>query len=160
MFKTLIIHPADPTTDFCKQMYSGLEQVDKITYDEVNPSQLEEYDKIIMIGHGTSFGLFTSDQTGYVIDHRHVEILQKKTCVFIWCNANIFVITLDSGTIIWIIYLYIGFLLTLVFHSMNKTLEKQDRVTILAYPTIVYGWIPYLIIFIIEISLTKIKKLV
>ena len=57
--KTLLIHPADPTTDFIKDFYA-----DNIDWTIVNdlPSKsklkklVKSHDTIIVIGHGTDNG--------------------------------------------------------------------------------------------------------
>lgn len=89
--KTLVIHPEDKTTDFLSPIYSGKDwtilKVD-ISDDELQ-RLIREHDRIIMLGHGTWCGLL-----GYgrlVIDQSWVETLQQKKCVFIWCNADVFV---------------------------------------------------------------------
>lgn len=89
--KTLVIHPSDESTDFLKPIYDGLD----ITLVTENISRgklrtlIRDHDKIIMMGHGCEKGLF-----GYkrlIIDSNFVMFLREKECVFIWCNANVFV---------------------------------------------------------------------
>lgn len=97
--KTLIIHPKDRTTSFLDIVYSGIPDKTVIT-GGISKSDLRtemmKYDRIMMMGHGTPFGLFSvgqfKDSYGYIIDMSFVEILkEKKDNVFIWCNADQFV---------------------------------------------------------------------
>jgi hypothetical protein len=96
--KTLIIHPTDKTTDFLIPIYSGIKEATVIrgglTRDEVN-KQIEQHDRIMMMGHGSPSGLFAVGQFsgayGYVINYETVSLLRNKECIFIWCNADRFV---------------------------------------------------------------------
>ena len=114
--KTLIIHPNDKTTDFLKPIYSGIENktVDTgdLTKDEVK-DLITKHDRVIMLGHGTPFGLMAVGQfisnpvlidkgeneyysyqlnSGFIIDDSMVDELNKKSNnVYIWCNADRFV---------------------------------------------------------------------
>ena len=101
--KTLVIHPKDKTTDFLKPIYNKRNftvlntdfEFDKVT------ELIKNHDKIIMLGHGTPFGLLAKDQFAnlgnnwmtarYAIDNRHAEYLKNKECIFIWCFADRFV---------------------------------------------------------------------
>lgn len=90
--KILVIHPADPTTDFLKDVYSELDC--KIISKTISRSKLKrailQHDKIIMLGHGTKDGLIGSSGST-IIDSRLVYLLRNKQCVYIWCNAVDFV---------------------------------------------------------------------
>lgn len=114
--KTLIIHPNDKSTDFLKLIYSGIENKTVVTggmtKDEVR-NLIAEHDRVIMLGHGTPFGLmavgqFTSNpilidkaedqyhsyqlNSGFIIDDSMVDELSKKSNnIYIWCNADRFV---------------------------------------------------------------------
>ena len=48
-----------------------------------------------MLGHGNKFGLFSvPDKDGvyrrFMVDGRYVQFLRDKTCIGIWCYANLF----------------------------------------------------------------------
>ena len=95
--KILVIHPSDRSTDFLKPIYSNIENATVITggmnRNEVD-NLIKEHDKILMMGHGSPYGLFSIGQFGtwsYVIDGHTVPLLRNKECIFIWCNADRFV---------------------------------------------------------------------
>lgn len=90
--KTLVIHPADPTTDFLKTIYQGLDC--EVITDQLSKGKLirkiKENERIIMLGHGAPYGLF--GHYGMMISSEHVEFLRDKPHnVYIWCHANQFV---------------------------------------------------------------------
>ncbi len=95
--KTLVIHPKDSTTDFLSVIYADKKEWTIINY---NPSKTElkkkikEHDRIVMLGHGTEYGLILTQQNNHprlIIDSDWVYLLREKQCVCIWCNADIFV---------------------------------------------------------------------
>jgi hypothetical protein len=94
--KTLVIHPDDRSTDFLKPIYSGLSNTTVLTENISQPALKEaiaEHDQIIMMGHGSPSGLFNVSSMGhnfFTIGKEHVELLQDKKNIFIWCNANAF----------------------------------------------------------------------
>lgn len=122
MKTTLIIHPKDSSTDFLKPIYSNIENKtvidgsDGITKEEVY-ELIKEHDQVMMMGHGSPYGLFSlvdyfkykkptqtiihingkptiyeTTRSPYVIDSTTVKLLSEKTNnVFIWCNADMFV---------------------------------------------------------------------
>ncbi len=50
---------------------------------------------IMMLGHGTEYGLFSKPNRKGVFErclvyHRHVSFLRGKTCIGIWCHADKF----------------------------------------------------------------------
>lgn len=89
--KTLVIHPDDLSTAFLSQVYEGKDW----TIINHNPSkrylkeQIKAHDRIIMLGHGTKFGLHGFRRT--VIDSTHVYLLREKEIIAIWCDADQFV---------------------------------------------------------------------
>jgi hypothetical protein len=96
---TLIIHPEDKTTDFLKSIYANISEATIITSgtkEQVN-EEIKNHDRIIMMGHGSPYGLFSVgrfiNSNGYVIDHTTVNLLRGKENIFIWCNADKFVRT-------------------------------------------------------------------
>ena len=95
--KTLVIHPDDRSTDFLKPIYSNLPDTTVLT-ENVSPYALKkvitEYDQIIMMGHGSPYGLFNVSRIGhsfFTIGKEHVALLRDKKNIFIWCNADQFV---------------------------------------------------------------------
>lgn len=99
--KTLVIHPADPTTDFLKPIYADLE-CDMIRSDFRDYNmipKMKKADHIIMMGHGSPAGLMNIVRTaggiiagyGNVVSSKHVYLLREKLTTCIWCNANSFV---------------------------------------------------------------------
>ena len=97
MNRTLIIHPADRSTDFLKPIYAKIPNATVITSgtkDQVN-EEILNHDRIMMMGHGSPSGLFSvgkfGNSNGFIIDENTVELLQGTENVFIWCNADKFV---------------------------------------------------------------------
>lgn len=95
--KTLIIHPEDKSTTFLNLIYANV--VATIVTKGVSKNALREmikdYDRIIMCGHGSPFGLFSMGRfyqtNGYIIDESFVDVLRNKENFFIWCYASDFV---------------------------------------------------------------------
>lgn len=101
--KTLIIHPQDDTTSFLDIVYKDV--VDKTVVrggmSKMDVMDLiQTHDRVMMMGHGSSGGLFSIGQfkysgwknSGYIIDQHCVPLLkEKQDNVFIWCNADRFV---------------------------------------------------------------------
>jgi len=94
----LVIHPTDPSTDFLKPIYENISSA-TILHGGATKEQvlhlIDENDRIIMMGHGSPFGLFNVGRfvssNGYIIDDTMVEALRNKECIAIWCNADQFV---------------------------------------------------------------------
>ena len=95
--KTLVIHPADPTTDFLKVIYEKMVGATIITDPFISKSKIrqliKEHDHIVMMGHGSFYGLIADQRTKrFIIDPTMVQLLREKdevTCI--WCNADQFV---------------------------------------------------------------------
>jgi len=93
----LVIHPTDASTDFLKPIYANITDA-TIMNGGIGKGQvakaIDEHDRIIMLGHGSPFGLFSVGQfignNGYVIDESMVPLLLDKECIAIWCNADQF----------------------------------------------------------------------
>ena len=95
--KTLVLHPYDESTQFLRKAY---ERMDRYQYDLVSDFSsltisdvqelMKKYDRILMLGHGTEYGLVDKKRGIYVVDCTCVPVLKEKECVFVWCNANIF----------------------------------------------------------------------
>ena len=83
---TLVIHMADPSTDFLKGIYEGKGY--PVIRGRISEAELmveiERYPRLFMLGHGGPAGLFGP---GYLIGHDFGEELSKKTGIFIWCHA-------------------------------------------------------------------------
>lgn len=95
MNNILVIHPKDPSTDFLKEIYSDIEVdiIDGICSNEFIVEQIKTHDRVFMMGHGSSLGLFGKNG-GYVINSSPeiIEALnEKQNNVYIWCHANEFV---------------------------------------------------------------------
>lgn len=97
--KTLIIHPKDPSTDFLSHIYAPLEDKTVIR-GGISKSDLREliesYDRVLMLGHGSPYGLLSKDQFPdaglYIVDESMIsELLNKSDSIFIWCYADQFV---------------------------------------------------------------------
>ena len=93
--RTLVIHPHDESTHFLKPIYENIPNKTIITgglfTDEVN-KLICSHDQIIMLGHGSSRGLFgVNFKRNYVIGDDQADLLQDKECIFIWCHADRFV---------------------------------------------------------------------
>lgn len=89
----LVIHiiSKDDTKDF-SGIYNDLDATVLI-----NPSTsiarkaiVDERDIVVLIGHGTEYGLFNKNLNGYFIDSSWVQILRNKTVIGIWCYAGNF----------------------------------------------------------------------
>lgn len=97
--KNLIIHPADASTDFLKPIYANISDA-IILNGGASKDQVKElitqHDRIIMLGHGSPFGLFSIGQfmgnNGYIIDSTMVDVLKHVECISIWCNADQFMV--------------------------------------------------------------------
>lgn len=92
--KTLVIHPIDKTTDFLKPIYSGHSDWDVMDCNISKSKMVRlimQYDRIIMLGHGSEDGLFDFKRKRMIINSNHVYLLRQKVCVCIWCNADEFV---------------------------------------------------------------------
>ncbi len=89
--KTLVIHPKDNTTDFLSEIYSGndWDVINANISHKILKQKIKDSDRIIMLGHGTEYGLIGFGRV--VIDSKLVYLLREKYCIYIWCNADVFV---------------------------------------------------------------------
>ena len=94
-----VIHANDPTTSFLSPLYEQREDMTvHITESSTNGAiqrALLGDDTIMMLGHGNQYGLFSMpDKSGkynrFLITDKHVQFLRTKTCIGIWCHANLF----------------------------------------------------------------------
>jgi hypothetical protein len=100
---TLIIHPEDQTTKFLDPIYTSIPNK-KLIRDELNSERLnkemETHSRIIMLGHGTAIGLLCPcNETGrleQIVNIYHAwELSKHPENVYIWCNADRFVLEHD-----------------------------------------------------------------
>jgi len=88
--KTLVIHPEDHSTRFLKLVYKDKDWT-VIDYDiskKKLKEQIKSHDRIIMLGHGTGYGLI--GHRGFVIDSTYVYLLREKILFAVWCNCDVF----------------------------------------------------------------------
>lgn len=90
MKKTLIIHPADQTTDFLKIIYQNRGFTEETQFFEPDHLKqlIQNHDRIVMLGHGYHHGLLNFMQP--IIDESFVPYLKEKELVGIWCFAKAF----------------------------------------------------------------------
>lgn len=97
---TLVVHPYDETTLELERVYAG-KQADVLHSETLARSDVEtalltgRYDRIILLGHGTEYGLCNMKSDSYVFDLgllRKIVIPRKIEVVAIWCHASLFFI--------------------------------------------------------------------
>lgn len=84
--KTLCIHKEDPTTTMLSQIYEGkgwdvINKPSEISSDVLN-DLIDSHERIVMLGHGTSFGLIGS------VGPEQAPHLKDKKLFALWCNAD------------------------------------------------------------------------
>lgn len=101
--RTLIIHPEDPTTAFLRVAY-GRDTVAEglmdsgylsVITDPTTPNKrvveaIRAADAVVMLGHGSPFGLMSIKPPRAVIGSNHVYLLRDRVCVGVWCHADKF----------------------------------------------------------------------
>lgn len=95
--KTLVIHPADRSTDFLSRIYTGNNSNGwAINTDCRNvrliKEQIKNHDRIITMGHGSPMGLFYTPINSNPLNEDVINLLKDKQCICIWCNADQFVL--------------------------------------------------------------------
>ena len=94
-----VIHANDSTTQFLSLLYEQRRDISMhITEASTNSAvqrAIREGDTVLMLGHGNKYGLFSvPDKDGvyrrFMVDGRYVQFLRDKTCIGIWCYANLF----------------------------------------------------------------------
>ena len=94
-----IIHANDPTTKVLSLLYDTKEynymRIDERSTNAEVQNIIRGDDLVIMLGHGNQYGLFSiPNRNGkyerFLITDRHVQFLRDKTCIGIWCHANLF----------------------------------------------------------------------
>jgi hypothetical protein len=97
--KTIVLHPKDDSTTFLDTIYKGIPSNDITLITEGKTKKelidlFELHDRIINMGHGSPFGLFSVGKfiNPYVIDGTYKDIFnKKKNNILIWCNADEYV---------------------------------------------------------------------
>lgn len=94
-----VIHANDTTTSFLSLLYEQREDVlAHMTEKDTNAAvrrAIRGDDTIMMLGHGNEYGLFSMPYSSgryerLLVDGSHVQFLREKTCIGIWCYANVF----------------------------------------------------------------------
>jgi hypothetical protein len=94
-----VIHANDPTTKVLSQLYEQREditaRITEMSTNGVVQRAIRVDNVIMMLGHGNEYGLFSKpEKNGYykrfMITDKHVQFLRSKTCIGIWCHANLF----------------------------------------------------------------------
>ena len=94
-----VVHSTDPTTQVLSLLYQQREDIKALITDRDTSSAVQRAiradDVIMMLGHGNRYGLFSKpDKNGkyerFMITGKHVQFLRGKTCIGIWCYANMF----------------------------------------------------------------------
>ena len=94
-----VIHATDPTTQVLSLLYQQREDVRMLITERHISSDVQRAirtdDVMMMLGHGNEYGLFSKPDKGgeyrrFLITDRHVQFLRDKTCIGIWCYANMF----------------------------------------------------------------------
>lgn len=118
--KTLVIHPKDKTTDFLSSIYDGKDW-NVITENPSNSllkSQIKNHDRIVMLGHGTQYGLIGHKRL--IINSTLVYLLRDKITVCIWCNADQFVKKYDLKG------LYTGMIISEYEEALDWSIYQPD----------------------------------
>jgi hypothetical protein len=95
--KTLVIHPEDRSTDFLKPIYANIKRKTVLSKNISRNKLLaavRSHDTIIILGHGSSSGLFNVSGIGkgvMVVGESLVEELRDKQLIAIWCNCDKFI---------------------------------------------------------------------
>lgn len=102
--KTLVVHPYDESTLELEKVYAG-HSVDVLHREDLSRKDVEaalftgHYDRIILLGHGTEYGLYNMKTEKYVFDlgtFKNNVLPRKIEVIGIWCHANIFFIDADN----------------------------------------------------------------
>ena len=105
--KLLVIHPNDPSTKFLETLYDYHTIVNSLVVDEtasnakirqvLTANALKDRN-VMMLGHGYEGGLFAPQKNDTevnpfyrkIINPSLVQFLRERTCIGIWCYANLF----------------------------------------------------------------------
>ena len=95
----LVIHANDPTTRVLSRLYESREdfyvRLDEHSSNTTVIKAIKDADNVMMLGHGNQFGLFSipdkkRQYRRLLVDSDHVQFLRGKSCIGIWCYANVF----------------------------------------------------------------------
>jgi len=92
--KNLVIHPYDATTFFLTKIYQSLPNttiVSDCLSKEVLLEMVKSYDRIFVLGHGSSRGLFNPQTLEFLVDATCSKALKDKVGFYIFCHADKFV---------------------------------------------------------------------
>lgn len=102
--RTLVIHPDDQTTAMLRVLYDRLDDAVVINEPMTPSSNIKEllmdesFQRIMLLGHGTEYGLFGGRKVcgsfdrfdHFIVGSRHVQFLRDREVIGIFCNANQF----------------------------------------------------------------------
>jgi hypothetical protein len=92
--KNLVIHPYDATTLFLTSIYESLPNTTVVSdclSKKVLIEMIKSHDRIFLLGHGSSKGLFIPDTLAFLIDASFSKVLKDKVGFYIFCHADKFV---------------------------------------------------------------------
>jgi hypothetical protein len=92
--KNLVIHPYDATTNFLTPIYQSLPNstiVSDCLSKKVLIEMIKSHDRILVLGHGSSMGLFKPNSIEFLIDNSFSKTLKGKIGFYIFCNADKYV---------------------------------------------------------------------
>ena len=92
--KNLVIHPYDATTFFLTPIYQSLPNstiVSDCLSKKVLIEMIKSHDRILVLGHGSSKGLFNPDTLAFLIDATFSKVLKDKVGFYIFCHADKYV---------------------------------------------------------------------
>jgi hypothetical protein len=93
--KNLVIHFYDETTTFLCHIYDALPNTTVISdclSKEVLLEMVKSHDRIFVLGHGSSRGLFNPDTLEFLVDATFSKVLKDKVGFYIFCHADKYVI--------------------------------------------------------------------
>ena len=104
MKKILVVHPYDESTRQLERVYSGkpcdVLHTRNLSWRYVYDALAEgDYDRVFLLGHGTSLGLCNMETGETVFDRETYEKCIRNTgteIVAIWCNADVFFTKIEN----------------------------------------------------------------
>ena len=92
--KNLVIHPYDSTTIFLTSIYESFPNttiVSDCLSKELLLPMIKSHNRIFLLGHGSSKGLFNPDTLEFLVDATFSKALKGKVGFYIFCHADKFV---------------------------------------------------------------------
>lgn len=92
--KNLLIHPYNTTTFFLTKIYQSFPNttiVSDCLSKEVLLPMIKSHNRIFLLGHGSSKGLFNPDTLEFLVDATFSKALKGKVGFYIFCHADKFV---------------------------------------------------------------------